>query len=120
MNKEKTLKWLSLVGKGLGFITGLGAIPFVPPQTGRPCPDPLNIGIGRIGIEVKSIEAALRLLQQALAEKPCGEARLLGPVEHWDYGDEVPRRKAVALKDPDGMHIDIYEPERRFVASVPT
>ncbi len=34
MNKEKTLKWLSLAGKGLGFLTGLGAIPFVPPQTG--------------------------------------------------------------------------------------
>lgn len=34
MNKEKTLKWLALAGKGLGFITGLGAIPFVPPQTG--------------------------------------------------------------------------------------
>lgn len=34
MNKQNAVKWLALAGKGLGFITGLGAIPFVPPQTG--------------------------------------------------------------------------------------
>jgi catechol 2,3-dioxygenase-like lactoylglutathione lyase family enzyme len=92
----------------------------VPPQTGRPCPDPLTIGIGRIGIEVKDLDATMPLLEQALAEHPCGEARLIGPAENWEFGSEVPRRKVAALKDPDGMHIDIYEPERRFVASVPT
>jgi catechol 2,3-dioxygenase-like lactoylglutathione lyase family enzyme len=92
----------------------------VPPQTGKPCPDPLNIGIARIGIEVRQIEAAIPLLEQALAEQPCGDARLLGPAETWNLGNEVPRRKVIALKDPDGMHIDIYEPERCFVASVPT
>jgi len=91
----------------------------VPAQTGTPCPDPLNVGIGRIGIEVKSIDTALPLLEQALASEPCGEARLVGPVEHWDLGSEVPRRKVIGIKDPDGMHIDIYEPERHFVASVP-
>jgi catechol 2,3-dioxygenase-like lactoylglutathione lyase family enzyme len=91
----------------------------VPPQTGKPCPDPLNMGIGRIGLEVKDLEATVPLLQQALAEQPCGEARLIGEIEHWDFGGETPRRKVAALKDPDGMHIDIFEPERRFVASVP-
>lgn len=34
MNKEKILGVLTTSGKILGFITGLGAIPFVPPQTG--------------------------------------------------------------------------------------
>jgi hypothetical protein len=34
MNKEKALSILTTVGKVLGFITGLGAIPLVPPQTG--------------------------------------------------------------------------------------
>lgn len=34
MNKDKILTTLTAVGKALGFITGLGAIPFVPPQTG--------------------------------------------------------------------------------------
>ena len=91
----------------------------VPQQTGKPCADPLNLGIARIGIEVRDIEAALPLLEQALADHPSGEARLVGPVEHWDLGSEVPRRKVAALKDPDGMHIDIYQPERQFVASVP-
>ena len=91
----------------------------IPAQTGNPNPDPLNIGIARIGIEVKDIDTALPLLEQALAAQPCGEARLLGPVEHWDFGGEVPRRKVIGLKDPDGMHIDIYEPDRHFVASVP-
>lgn len=91
----------------------------VPGQTGKPNPDPLNIGIGRIGIEVKDIDTALPLLEQALASEPCGEARLVGPAETWDLGSEVPRRKVIGLKDPDGMHIDIYEPERHFVASVP-
>ena len=43
----------------------------------------------------------------------------IGPVETWDLGSEVPRRKVIGLKDPDGMHIDIYQPERQFVASVP-
>ena len=92
----------------------------VPPQTGKPCPDPLNLGIGRIGIEVRDIEAALPLLEQALAGQAFGEARLVGPIEHWDLGSEVPRRKVDALKDPDGMHIDVYEPERHFVAQVPS
>jgi hypothetical protein len=44
----------------------------------------------------------------------------VGPIEEWDFGSEVPRRKVAALKDPDGMHIDIYEPERSFVAQVPS
>lgn len=92
----------------------------VPPQTGTPCPDPLNIGIGRIGIEVRDIAATLPLLKLALAEQPCGEARVIGPIETWNLGSEVPGRKVVGLKDPDGMHIDIYEPERQFVASVPS
>ncbi len=91
----------------------------VPPQTGRTCADPLNLGICRIGIEVKDLEAALPLIEQALAENPFGEARLVGPVEHWNLGSEVPRRKVAGLKDPDGMHIDIYEPDRQFVAQVP-
>lgn len=34
MNKDKVLTTLTAVGKALGFITGLGAVPFVPPQTG--------------------------------------------------------------------------------------
>jgi len=34
MNKDKALTILTTVGKVLGFITGLGAIPLVPPQTG--------------------------------------------------------------------------------------
>lgn len=34
MNKDKILGTLTAVGKALGFITGLGAVPFVPPQTG--------------------------------------------------------------------------------------
>lgn len=34
MNKDKVLTTLTAVGKALGFITGLGGIPFVPPQTG--------------------------------------------------------------------------------------
>jgi catechol 2,3-dioxygenase-like lactoylglutathione lyase family enzyme len=91
----------------------------VPAQTGAVCPDPLNIGIGRIGIEVKDIDAAAALLGQALAQTPHGEARLVGTVETWDLGNEVPHRKVIGLKDPDGMHIDIYQPERQFVASVP-
>lgn len=91
----------------------------VPAQAGTVCPDPLNIGIGRIGIEVRDVDAAAALIGQALAQQPRGEARLLGPVETWDLGGEVPRRKVIGLKDPDGMHIDIYQPERQFIASVP-
>lgn len=34
MNKEKTLGFLVTAGKLLGFVTGLGAIPFVPAPTG--------------------------------------------------------------------------------------
>ena len=34
MNKDKALSILTTAGKVLGFVTGLGAIPFVPPQTG--------------------------------------------------------------------------------------
>lgn len=34
MNKDKILSVLTTAGKVLGFITGLGAVPFVPPQTG--------------------------------------------------------------------------------------
>lgn len=34
MNKDKILTSLTAIGKALGFITGLGAIPFVPPHTG--------------------------------------------------------------------------------------
>lgn len=34
MKKDKALTILTAAGKMLGFITGLGAIPFVPPQTG--------------------------------------------------------------------------------------
>jgi catechol 2,3-dioxygenase-like lactoylglutathione lyase family enzyme len=91
-----------------------------PAQVGTPCPDPLNLGIGRIGIEVRNIEVALSLLDQALRGQPRGQARAVGPIEEWDFGSEVSRRKVAALKDPDGMHIDIYEPERSFVAQVPS
>ena len=34
MNKDKVLSVLTTAGKVLGFITGLGAVPFVPPHTG--------------------------------------------------------------------------------------
>lgn len=34
MNKDKALSILTTAGKVIGFITGLGAVPFVPPQTG--------------------------------------------------------------------------------------
>jgi catechol 2,3-dioxygenase-like lactoylglutathione lyase family enzyme len=90
-----------------------------PAQTGTPCADPLNIGIGRIGIEVKDIEKTMALLEQALQQHPRGAARIVGPVEEWNLGSEVPRRRVAAIKDPDGMHIDIYQPERQFVAQVP-
>lgn len=34
MNKANIIKWLALVGKAAGLISGVGAIPFIPPQTG--------------------------------------------------------------------------------------
>lgn len=34
MNKDKALATLTTAGKVIGFITGLGAVPFVPPQVG--------------------------------------------------------------------------------------
>lgn len=34
MNKDKALSLLTTAGKVLGFVTGIGAVPFVPPQTG--------------------------------------------------------------------------------------
>ncbi len=34
MNKEKALSILTVTGKVLGFLTGLGAIPIVPPHVG--------------------------------------------------------------------------------------
>lgn len=34
MNKDRVISILTTVGKALGFLTGLGTIPFVPPQTG--------------------------------------------------------------------------------------
>ncbi|MFC3173693.1 VOC family protein [Novosphingobium bradum] len=91
-----------------------------PAQTGTPNPDPLAIGIARIGMEVRDIEPAFDLIGRALATGEHGAARLAGPIEDWDYGPDAPRRRAFALKDPDGMHIDIYQPERHFVASAPT
>lgn len=91
-----------------------------PPQSGAVNPDVLNIGIARIGMEVRDIDAALALMEQALAQHDHGGARIVGPVETWDLGEGVPKRRVFALKDPDGMHIDIYQPDRMFVASAPT
>jgi hypothetical protein len=34
MNKDKALSALTTAGKVLGFLTGLGAIPLIPPQVG--------------------------------------------------------------------------------------
>lgn len=34
MNKDKILGFLVTAGKALGLLTGLGSIPFIPPQTG--------------------------------------------------------------------------------------
>jgi hypothetical protein len=34
MNKANVLKWLSLAGKGIALVIGLGAIPFVDPKVG--------------------------------------------------------------------------------------
>ena len=34
MNKANVLKWLSLAGKGLGILSGFGAIPFISPEKG--------------------------------------------------------------------------------------
>lgn len=36
MNKTNTLRWLSLAGKGLAFLTGLGVVPFVAPALAVP------------------------------------------------------------------------------------
>jgi hypothetical protein len=34
MNKANMIKWLALAGKGLGILSGFGAIPFVSPEKG--------------------------------------------------------------------------------------
>lgn len=117
-----TVQWDSHILRGWGdhrFNLDVSKI-LHPPQTGSVNPDPLNIGIGRIGIEVRDIDIAFSFLQRALSEGDYGAAKLIGPIEQWDLGDAVPKRRVAALKDPDGMHIDIYQPERVFVAMVPT
>jgi catechol 2,3-dioxygenase-like lactoylglutathione lyase family enzyme len=90
-----------------------------PPQTGRPSQDPLNLGIARIGIEVRDVEESFALLQAVLEAWSHTEARLIGPIEDWDLGPEAPKRRVFGLKDPDGMHIDVYQPERTFFAQRP-
>jgi catechol 2,3-dioxygenase-like lactoylglutathione lyase family enzyme len=91
-----------------------------PPQTGRACEDPLNIGIARIGLEVRDLGVALPLLEAAIKRWAAIGAKLIGPAETWDLGPEAPRRRVVALRDPDGMQIDVYEPERSFYTQKPT
>lgn len=90
-----------------------------PPQVGRPNDDPLNIGIARIGIEVRDIDATVRLLEDGLKGWAHTEAKLLGPVETWDLGPNVAKRRVAAIKDPDGMRLDLYEPERNFYTQKP-
>jgi catechol 2,3-dioxygenase-like lactoylglutathione lyase family enzyme len=91
-----------------------------PPQAGRPCEDPLNLGIARIGIEVRDIEATVALLKTQLDAWSHTEARLISPIEEWDLGPQAPKRKVAALIDPDGMRIDVYQPERNFFAQIPS
>jgi catechol 2,3-dioxygenase-like lactoylglutathione lyase family enzyme len=91
-----------------------------PQQIGRPYTDPLNLGIVRVGLEVFNIESAVAALTRALQQGAKTEARFIGPIEEWDFGPETPRRKVAVLQDPDGMWLDIYEPERAFIDRPPT
>jgi catechol 2,3-dioxygenase-like lactoylglutathione lyase family enzyme len=91
-----------------------------PGQDGRPSEDPLNLGIARVGIEVRDIEATFDLLKLGLGPWAHTGAALLGPIETWDLGPQVPKRKVCGLKDPDGMQLDIYQPERTFFAQHPS
>ena len=91
-----------------------------PPQVGRPYTDPFNLGIVRVGLEVFNIESAVASLTRALQQGAKSEARFIGPIEAWDFGPEIPKRKVAVLQDPDGMWLDIYEPERPFIDRPPT
>jgi catechol 2,3-dioxygenase-like lactoylglutathione lyase family enzyme len=91
-----------------------------PAQIGRPYGDPFNLGIVRVGLEVLDIHAAVAALTRALQQEARGEARFIGPIEEWDFGPETQKRKVAVLQDPDGMWLDIYEPERPFIDRPPT
>jgi catechol 2,3-dioxygenase-like lactoylglutathione lyase family enzyme len=91
-----------------------------PQQVGPPLEDPLNLGIARIGMEVRDIDQTVELLSEALKAWAATGARLLGPAETWDLGSEVPKRRVVQVRDPDGMRIDVYQPERTFYTQRPT
>jgi catechol 2,3-dioxygenase-like lactoylglutathione lyase family enzyme len=91
-----------------------------PRQVGRPYADPLNLGIVRVGLEVLDIESAVTALTHTLQHGVKSEARFVGPIEEWDLGPNIPKRKVAVLQDPDGMWLDIYEPERTFIDRPPT
>jgi len=91
-----------------------------PQQIGVPYVDPCNLGIVRVGLEVFNIESAVATIQSALQRAPRGKAGFVGPIEQWDFGPDVPSRKVAVLQDPDGMWLDIYEPERPFIDRSPS
>jgi hypothetical protein len=71
-------------------------------------------------MEVRDIDRTVELLGEALNDWAHTGAQLLGPIEEWDLGPQVPKRRVAQVKDPDGMRIDIYQPERTFFTQRPT
>lgn len=99
------------VFKARGGSTGLLDVLFTldvvkwitPPPTGRPYDHQNNLGIARISCEVDDVE-------EIYEELGGSESTIaVAPPESWDYGPDLPERKVLIVRSPDGALVELVE-----------
>lgn len=74
-----------------------------PGPIGRVYAEPTNVGIARVGLEVRSVDAAYEALQATDASV------IVAAPERWDLGADVGSVKSLIVRSPDGAPVELIE-----------
>lgn len=77
------------------------------PETSAPFAEAYHVGISRIGFEVDDVDACEAILRQT--DPVCGAPGPMVPVETWDLGCDVGKKRMLCFRDPDGIRLELVE-----------
>jgi hypothetical protein len=91
----------------IDLITNTNCPMIAPDGTGQVAAGQTAIGIARFAVAVDDLDRAYEFIR---AKAP---RSIIGPPETWDYGPEAGAWRTLLLRGPDGMIVELVQPDAR-------